>query len=140
MARLSGPAASFPLAQQSGKRLTTCAVCAAEREEDMADLKCGVESCTYNDQHLCGKGDIMVGGRHACDCDETCCESFLQHREGLDSFKSSVVHPSPTISIDCEAVKCIYNSNYKCHADHVDIQGSGACDCGQTACATFTEK
>ena len=107
---------------------------------NMAELKCAVENCTYNDQRLCCKGDIMVGGKHACDCDETCCESFAQQREGMDSFKSSVTHPSSTISIDCEAVKCIYNSNYKCHADHVDIKGSGACDCGQTACATFTEK
>ena len=106
----------------------------------MAELKCAVENCTYNDQCLCCKGDIMVGGKHACDCGETCCESFAQQREGMDSFKSSVTHPSSTISIDCEAVKCIYNSNYKCHADHVDIAGSGACNCGQTSCATFAER
>ena len=31
-----------------------------------------------------------------------------------------------TISIDCEATKCVYNSNYKCHAEHVDIKGGGA--------------
>lgn len=107
---------------------------------NMAELKCAVENCTYNDQRLCCKGDIMVGGKHACDCDETCCESFAQQREGMDSFKSSVTHPSSTISIDCEAVKCIYNSNYKCHADHVDITGGGACNCAQTSCATFTER
>ena len=107
---------------------------------NMAELKCAVENCTYNDQRLCCKGDIMVGGKHACDCDETCCESFVQQREGMDSFKSSVTHPSSTISIDCEAVKCIYNSNYKCHADHVDITGGGACNCAQTSCATFTER
>lgn len=108
----------------------------------MADLKCAVENCTYNDksQHLCCKGDIMVGGKHACSCDGTCCESFMQEREGADSFKSSVVHPTQTISIDCEAVKCVYNSNYKCHADHVDIKGCGACACEGTACATFKEK
>ena len=106
----------------------------------MADLKCAVENCGYNEQHLCCKGDICVGGSKACDCADTCCESFTQRREGTDSFKSSVVHPSKTISIDCEAVKCVYNSNYKCHADHVDIKGCGACDCRGTECATFTEK
>ncbi|MDE7013318.1 MAG: DUF1540 domain-containing protein, partial [Kineothrix sp.] len=42
--------------------------------------------------------------------------------------------------IDCEAVRCVYNSNYKCHAEHVDIKGYGACDCRETACATFKEK
>ena len=113
---------------------------AAEREANMADLKCAVENCTYNDRCLCCKGDIMVGGKHADNSNGTCCESFSPQREGMDSFKSSVVHPSQTISIDCEAVKCIYNTNYKCHADHVDIMGNGANDFGQTACATFTEQ
>ncbi len=106
----------------------------------MADLKCAVENCTYNEDRLCCKGDIMVGGKHACDCDGTCCESFAERKEDYDVFTSALSHPSKTSSIDCEAVKCIYNSNYKCHAEHVDIKGCGACDCGETACATFTEK
>lgn len=106
----------------------------------MADLKCAAENCTYNEQCMCCKGDIMVGGKHACNCDDTCCDSFICRREGQDSFKSSVIHPSKTISIDCEATKCIYNTNYKCHAEHVDIKGCSACDCKETACATFREK
>ena len=59
---------------------------------------------------------------------------------GKESFSNSLSHPSHTISIDCEAVKCIYNSNYKCVAEHVDIKGCGASDCRETACATFSEK
>jgi hypothetical protein len=106
----------------------------------MADLKCGVENCAYNRNCLCSKGDIMVGGKHACDCDGTCCESFSERREGQDSFTSSLEHPSRTISIDCEAVKCIHNSNYKCVADHVDIAGCSACNCRETSCATFAER
>ncbi|MCI9320595.1 MAG: DUF1540 domain-containing protein [Lachnospiraceae bacterium] len=105
----------------------------------MAELKCSVENCTYNDQHLCCKGDIMVGGRHASSCDETCCESFVPRREGQDTFKNSTSHPCNTISIDCKAGKCEYNSDYKCTAGHVDICGCGACDCSGTACATFTD-
>ena len=66
----------------------------------MADLKCVVENCTYNKDCLCSKGDIMVGGKHACDCDGTCCESFAQKREGRESFSNSLSHPSHTISID----------------------------------------
>ena len=31
----------------------------------MAELKCGVDNCTYNQDCFCCKGDIMVGGRHA---------------------------------------------------------------------------
>ena len=103
----------------------------------MAELKCGVENCGYNQDCCCCKGDIMVGGQHACDCGDTCCESFSQRRG--DSYTSSLFHPSRTISIDCEATNCTYNSNYKCHADHVDIRGCGAADCKETECATFKD-
>lgn len=103
----------------------------------MAELKCGVDNCSYNKDKCCCKGDIMVGGTHADCCTDTCCESFSQKREG--SYTSSLEHPCKTISIDCEAVKCVYNSNYKCHADHVDIKGAGACNCYGTECATFKE-
>lgn len=106
----------------------------------MADLKCMAENCSYNRQRLCSKGDIMVGGRNACCCTETCCESFSKKREGQDSFQNATCHPAKTISIDCEAAKCVHNSNYKCIAEHVDIQGCSACDCRGTECATFSEK
>ena len=113
---------------------------AREGRNKMAELKCAAENCAYNEQNLCSKGDIMVGGRQACESEETCCESFLQGREGRDVFKSALNHPSKVISIDCEAVKCVYNSNYKCVADHVDITGKGADKSKETNCATFVEK
>lgn len=103
----------------------------------MAQLDCTVENCLYNRDQYCCKGDIMVGGKHADRSDDTCCDSFTQRKE--DSYTSAMEHPSRTISIDCEAVKCVYNSNYKCVAEHVDIKGCGACDCRETSCATFKE-
>lgn len=104
----------------------------------MADLKCKVENCSYNSADCCCKGDIMVGGTNACTCDDTCCESFRDGKR--DSFSNALDRPNKSISIDCEAVKCVYNTNYKCHAEHVDIKGCGACDCRETACATFKER
>ena len=106
----------------------------------MADLKCTVDNCVYNSQHLCSKGDIMVGGKHACKVEETCCESFDQRREGHDSFKNSTCHPTKTISIDCEAVKCMYNDNDKCKAKKVDILGNGAMNREGTLCGTYREQ
>ena len=103
----------------------------------MAQLDCTVENCLYNKDQYCCKGDIMVGGKHAVRSDDTCCDSFTQRKE--DSYTSAMEHPSRTISIDCEAVKCVYNSNYKCVAEHVDIKGCGSCDCRETSCATFKE-
>jgi len=106
----------------------------------MAELQCRVENCSYNKETYCCKGDIMVSGMNAT-CDrETCCDSFSQRREGHDSYSNSAYQPSKMISIDCDAVKCIYNASYKCVADHVDIKGCGAADSRETACATFAEK
>lgn len=104
----------------------------------MAQLDCTVKNCVYNKEECCCKGDIMVGGKHAKDQEETCCESFAEKKG--DSYTSAMEHPSRTISIDCEAANCMYNSNYKCHAEHVDIKGCGACDCKETTCQTFREK
>lgn len=104
----------------------------------MAALKCIVSTCSYNQDKCCCKGDIMVGGKHAHDEEETSCDSF--RAKSAESFVSSMQHPYQTISIDCEAVKCVYNTNYKCYAQKVDISGSNADSCSKTACATFKEK
>lgn len=104
----------------------------------MAQLNCTVENCAYNEEKYCCKGDIMVGGKHAEKETDTCCESFMEQK--TDRFTSALEHPSKIISIDCEAVKCVYNNNYKCVAEHVDIKGCGASDCRETSCATFKEK
>lgn len=104
----------------------------------MAMLTCEVATCTYNENRYCCKGDIMVGGKDAHVCEETSCDSF--RNQETDHVKSSVEHPSRMISIDCEATNCVYNANYKCHAQNVMISGCKACDCGETACATFKQK
>lgn len=104
----------------------------------MAQLDCVVKNCCYNKDECCCKGDIMVGGKHATKDEDTCCESFRE--QSKDSVSNAFTHACKTISIDCEAAKCVYNSNYKCIAPHVDIKGCGACDCQETVCATFKEK
>lgn len=104
----------------------------------MAELTCGAINCSYNKERYCCKGDIMVGGKHAQESDNTCCESF--YKSSGDIYTSALSHPSKTISIDCEAVKCIYNTNYRCQASHVDIKGSNADKAMETICATFKEK
>lgn len=44
----------------------------------MAELKCGVNNCTYNNDRCCCKGDIMVGGKSAQQEDDTCCDALKQ--------------------------------------------------------------
>lgn len=101
----------------------------------MAELVCGVITCGYNKEKRCCKGDIMVGGTHAERDKDTCCESFRQ--EGCDCYTSALDHPCQTISIDCEATHCKYNSNYKCYAESVTIDGSRAKESKETLCRTF---
>lgn len=104
----------------------------------MADLLCNARNCGYNRDEYCCKGDIMVGGKHAKNEDDTCCESFIARRG--ESITSACSHPSRMISIDCEVSQCLYNNNYKCIAEHVDIRGMDALDSDSTVCATFKQK
>ena len=41
-------------------------------------------TCVYNQNELCSKGDIRVGGSGAKSSMETCCESFKERGEGHD--------------------------------------------------------
>lgn len=104
----------------------------------MAELSCDMMNCTYNKDRYCCKGDIMVGGKHAEEKDKTSCESFLERKN--DSFTSAIEHPSLMISIDCEAVKCMYNTNYRCTAKHVDIKRNVTGSGKESLCGTFQEK
>ncbi|MCD7739404.1 MAG: DUF1540 domain-containing protein [Lachnospiraceae bacterium] len=104
----------------------------------MARLGCGVSNCIYNQEHCCCKGDIMVGGRDAVTESDTCCESFADQRG--DFYANMMESPKEMIHVDCEAVRCIYNDNYKCRAEQINIQGDHADTCGDTLCATFTER
>ncbi len=104
----------------------------------MAALNCSVTNCGYNNDNYCCRGDITVGGKCACNSDDTCCESFRDRQR--DSYMNALDRPCKTISIDCEASNCMYNKDLRCHAEHVDIRGCGTEGCRETLCATFKEK
>lgn len=99
----------------------------------MAELRCGAEQCSYNSDHLCCKGDIMVGETGFGELKNVNCDSFREKGEN-DQFRSSLDHPCETIRIDCEANQCIFNSNYKCVAKRVDITSLGS---SSAKCATY---
>lgn len=108
------------------------------KEVFMAILTCAAENCTYNKERKCCKGDIMVGGKNAITSESTSCDSFREKKG--ESCTCSTSHPSATISIDCEAIKCVYNTDYRCKAERVDIKGNGAMKSMDTLCATFKER
>ena len=102
----------------------------------MPDLRCTVQTCTHNKNFYCDLDGIVVGGNSAKRAEETCCDSF-EERKG-DSYSNVTGEASATSTIDCKATDCTYNDNCKCHAGKISVEGSNACRCGQTECATFT--
>ncbi len=101
----------------------------------MAELKCTVQTCQHNKNFYCNLESIQVGGSSAKKAEETCCDSFVE-RKG-DTYSNVTGDASATSCIDCKATECMYNNECKCHAGKISVEGSNACQCEQTECATF---
>lgn len=104
----------------------------------MAKLECSAESCAHNNDEYCCRGEIEVKGAEAVSMCDTCCGSYL--KRNAEGARNATVYPNETININCEAVRCIYNSDYKCTAKSVGIAGYGAQDKEETECATFRDR
>lgn len=102
----------------------------------MTDLGCCVNYCKYNEDNLCCKGKISVGGSHATEPETTFCSSFEERER--DSVTNSCKKPDRKIEIRCEAEHCVYNDNHNCTAEHVDVGHSMAQ--GKTECSTFKNR
>lgn len=102
----------------------------------MTKLKCDVTSCASNAENCCCRPDIHVGGHSACDCRETCCDSFQEKAEAATNV---VRHdfPDEVVDICCDACNCEYNDDGTCKADCVCVGGRQAHDKHQTECDTF---
>lgn len=101
----------------------------------MTQLKCSAQTCMYNEDHYCCKGDVMVEGKNATDSTGTCCSSFRERTDA--SATNTVGHPSRNIAVDCKAEKCAFNEECKCTAREISITGSHACTSTDTECASF---
>ena len=101
----------------------------------MPELRCTVQTCLHNKDFYCALDGIVVGGSNATTAEQTCCDSF-EERKG-DSYSNVTGEASPKCKIDCKATDCMYNEQCQCHAGKISVEGSSACRCGQTECATF---
>lgn len=101
----------------------------------MTILKCSAVTCVYNEDRLCSRGEITVAGTDARRSDETSCESFRER--GDSSYKNSSHCGCEKIAIDCKAEECTYNSDCRCTAASIGIDGPNACCCEDTKCGTF---
>lgn len=105
----------------------------------MTELKCSVENCTHNCQHLCSLHEIEVSGKKADTSNNTCCSSFREQKDGATNSTSDQ-YAEPETFINCSAKECKHNGDCKCHADNVDICGCGAQHKEYTECHTFEPK
>ncbi len=101
----------------------------------MTQLKCSAQTCMYNEDRYCSKGDIMVEGKEAKEPSATSCGSFRE-RMG-ERGANSMDHPSKMIEVDCEAENCVFNEDCKCAAQEIGIAGAHACNCEDTECSSF---
>ena len=103
----------------------------------MSYLRCNVRTCSNNQNDLCIREGIQVDGPTADNKDDTCCNSFTQRAENYSNVVSRHTSAEPETAIQCDAVNCSYNKEYKCMAPSVDISGSAASTSLETCCSTF---
>ncbi|MGN0382752.1 MAG: DUF1540 domain-containing protein [Eubacterium sp.] len=104
----------------------------------MPILDCSVSTCYYNKQNQCCLGDIKVEGESATNSERTACNSFRER--GEDTYSNTCgcgIEPETVIQVDCDAIKCVYNEDRKCKADHIGIAGAGAKHYTETECSSF---
>ena len=101
----------------------------------MPELRCTVQTCTHNKQFYCALDKIVVEGNTAEKSQDTCCGSF-EERKG-NSYSNVTGEASASTNIHCEAKDCMYNQKCECHAGKISVEGSNACRCESTECATF---
>lgn len=122
----------------------------------MPDVKCHVDTCTHWLSGLCGAENIDIlnlsQGQMSLDSEQTKCKTF-QRKEGLTSYltsmdnlnwsgmASTLVGGDMSPSITCVVDTCRYwGQGDRCHADAIEVTGSQAERCEDTACNTFQQQ
>lgn len=103
----------------------------------MSYLRCTARRCSNNQNDLCIREGIQVGGSSAECRSETQCSSFTQREDNYSNVVSRHTEATPETRVSCDACGCTYNQDKHCSAPSVDISGASACSCGETQCSTF---
>lgn len=109
----------------------------------MPKLKCGVDTCVYFYTNYCARSGISVKGETALTDNETKCSSYRKRdRVANDIYKFEIgsIGVSEYLSVNCDAVNCLYNRNLLCKAKEITIDGSRAKISEETFCSSFLLK
>ncbi len=120
------------------KKVKGCYRKSGERKELMPLLDCTVTTCHFNVDERCSLDKIKVEGKNADTVTDTACGSFKARKDNRCMNVTGM--PDARCAVDCAAEHCKYNESQKCQADSIGIKGSGACECYDTECGTFTCK
>lgn len=106
----------------------------------MAKLRCEVDSCVYNCGTCCSKSIIKIA-----DLDESCI-SFHKSKKNIDEKKkydleigSMDGNTNQYVSIECDELKCKYNSKRLCSSKKVTIENIESDRISEGRCKTFEE-
>ncbi|WMJ78132.1 MULTISPECIES: DUF1540 domain-containing protein [unclassified Sedimentibacter] len=102
----------------------------------MAHIVCTVSNCYFNKREGCTAPNLNVDGEKANESRFTCCETFIEQKPGV---RSSVHEPKSETDIMCKAGNCVYNTNERCEASRVVVNGKNAQHSEETCCSTFKD-
>jgi hypothetical protein len=100
----------------------------------MAEIRCSVSNCFYNDRNGCTAPSINVDGKRAFESRTTSCDTFVEQKPGI---KSNVGDPFRNMEVKCSAEKCQYNKGQTCMASTIVVNGKNAKFTTETCCSTF---
>lgn len=107
----------------------------------MPRLDCSVKTCYYNKESRCCREGIHVEGADAQVARSTECGSFRARKmDQTDNSCGCPSSPEQCLEVKCDAVRCIYNANCVCSAEHIGIAGNGADHAKDTECASFVNE
>lgn len=103
-------------------------------------LNCGVSACAHNSNDMCSLNTINVEGPGACKSDQTCCSSFMNSTDAMNTAYSNSA--CTETEIECKAANCKHYKKGKCQAKdvHVGKMGNDPCVMGETMCDTFSAR
>ncbi|QAT42954.1 DUF1540 domain-containing protein [Aminipila luticellarii] len=87
----------------------------------MPALQCTVVPCSYNEKGCCCRPSIQVKGQTAHVSTDTACQSFAEKTQNQMISGVQYHSPNQSLSVDCDAHRCVYNKDQKCSAESVAI-------------------
>ena len=106
----------------------------------MTEVKCSVESCSYNKDGGCYINPIQIGGKGAVEDNLTCCGSFLnrQHYSNLAEYTSM---RGAAEAVSCNVNTCRYNEHEECTRSDISVVGDRDVNVyTETKCNSFEKR